>query len=175
MPHFFTQQGLRNGVDWLIMLCKGNARHKKRGAAMNGGTFGASIVCRIAGLPYRTLANWCTWGLATFEQDGQGTGHRRRFALVDLVRILAIIRLRDAGVSMQGLKKALAILRDEYHEPDPLGSGRLLVVGDRPFYLRGDRDLVDVLKRQTAMERVLLVDLGDLAQETRAKVAALAA
>lgn len=142
---------------------------------MQGGTFSASTVCRVAGLPYRTLANWCTWGLATFDVDGPGTGHRRRFDLSDLVRILAIVRLRDAGVSMQGLKAALAILRDEYHEADPLGSGRLLVVGDRPFYLRGDRDLVDVLKRQGAMERVLLVDPGDLAEKARAEIAYIAA
>jgi len=76
---------------------------------------------------------------------------------------------------MQALKAALAILRAEYNEADPLGSGRLLVVGDRPFYLQDDAALVDVLRRQTAMQSMILVDMGELAQEARAKVAALAA
>ena len=76
---------------------------------------------------------------------------------------------------MQGLKRGLAILRDEFSEGDPLASGRLLALGDRIFWLEGDAALVDVLKRQTAIERMVLVDLGDLAQETRAKVQALAA
>ena len=142
---------------------------------MNGETLSAGMVAKLAGLPYRTLAHWCEWGLLTFAQDGTGTGHRRRFDLGDLVRVLALARLRTGGASMQALKAALAILQKEYHEADPLGSGRLLVVGDRPFYLRGDRDLVDVLKRQTAMERVLLVDLGDLAETARAEIAFIAA
>lgn len=76
---------------------------------------------------------------------------------------------------MQGLKAALAILRAEYKEADPLGGGRLLALQNRVFYLQGDAALVDVLKRQTAMQSVILVDLGELAQEARAKVAELQA
>jgi len=142
---------------------------------MKGGTLSAGMVAKLAGLPYRTLAHWCTWGLVTFDVDGPGTGHKRRFDLGDLVRVLALARLRAGGASMQALKAALAILRAEYNEADPLGSGRLLVVGDRPFYLQDDAALVDVLRRQTAMQSMILVDMGELAQEARAKVAALAA
>jgi len=142
---------------------------------MKSGTYSAVTVAELAGLPYRTLAHWCEWGLLTFAQDGTGTGHRRRFDLGDLVRVLALARLRTGGASMQALKAALAILRDEYQEADPLGSGRLLVIGDRPFYLQGDAALVDVLRRQTAMQRVILVDMSEIAQEARTKVEALAA
>ncbi len=142
---------------------------------MEGGTFGASEVSWVTELRYRTLDRWVVWGLATCAHNTKGKGTKRRFDLSDVVRILAIRRLRDAGVSMQGLKAALAILRTEYNEADPLGSGRLLVIGDRPFWLQGDDELVDLLRRQRAMQSVILVDLGQVAQETRAKVAALAA
>ena len=142
---------------------------------MKSGTYSAVTVAELAGLPYRTLAHWCEWGLLTFAQDGTGTGHRRRFDLGDLVRVLALARLRTGGASMQALKAALAILQKEYNEADPLGSGRLLVVGDRPHWLRGDDELIDVLKRQTAMQSMILVDLGQVAQEARAKVAELQA
>ncbi len=142
---------------------------------MESGTFVARTVAKLAGLPLRTLANWVDYGLATCAHNVKGTGRTRRFDFADLVRTLAIVRLRDAGLSMQGLRRAVAILRDEYQEADPLGGGRLLVIGDKPFYLRGDRDLVDVLKRQTAMQRVILVDMSEIAQEARTKVEALAA
>ena len=96
---------------------------------MNGETFGAGAVIQLTGLAPRTFENWCSYGLVTFEQEGQGTGHWRRFGFADLVRVFAIIRLRDSGVSMQGLKRAITILKAEYSEADPLGSGT--PVGDR--------------------------------------------
>jgi DNA-binding transcriptional MerR regulator len=142
---------------------------------MNDGTFKALTVAKLAGLPLRTLANWVDYGLATCAHNVKGTGRVRRFDFADLVRLFAIIRLRNAGLSMQALRRAVAILQAEYQEGDPLGSGRLLVIGDRPFWLQGDDELVDLLRRQTAMQNVILVDLGQVAQETRAKVQALAA
>lgn len=133
----------------------------------------ARWVAEIAGLPLRTLANWIDWGIASCAYNVKGTGNVRRFDLSDVVRILAIKRLRNAGLSMQALRAALDVLRRDYHDGDPLGSGRLLVVEERPFYLQGDKDLVDVLKRQTAMQPMFLVDLGEVAQEARGKVEAL--
>jgi hypothetical protein len=76
---------------------------------------------------------------------------------------------------MQTLKKAVAILRDEYKEADPLGGGRLVALGGRVYWFASDKALVDLLKRQTAIKDLVLVDMGDLAREARAKVDALAA
>ena len=142
---------------------------------MKSGTYSAVTVAELAGLPYRTLAHWCEWGLLTFAQDGTGTGHRRRFDLGDLVRVLALARLRTGGASMQALKAALAILRDEYQEADPLGSGRLVALGGRVYWFADDAGVVDLLRRQQAIKDLVLVDMAELAQEARAKVEALAA
>jgi len=142
---------------------------------MDGGAYRGVLVAQVAGVPLRTLQWWVSWGLAPCAVDAKGTGHKRRFSFGDIVRAKALAELRAKGVGMQTLKKAVAILRDEYKEADPLGGGRLVALGGRVHWFASDEDLVDLLKRQRVIKDLVLVDMGDLARDVRDKVQALAA
>ena len=142
---------------------------------MDGGAYRGVLVAQVAGVPLRTLQWWVSWGLAPCAVDAKGTGHKRRFSFGDIVRAKALAELRAKGVGMQTLKKAVAIIRDEYKEADPLGGGRLVALGGRVYWFASDAALVDLLKRQTAIKDLVLVDVGEIAREARTKVEALAA
>lgn len=124
---------------------------------------------RLAGATVRMLDYWCSRGLITPTVPAQGKGSAREFGFVDMVRIKVLVRLRNAGVPLQRIRRALEQLR-EWDEPDPLTSGRLIVIGDRLFWAKSDSELVDILSQQRAMVQVVLLDLAEIARETEAKL-----
>ena len=132
-------------------------------------------VADIARVPYDTLHYWAKSGLIPEPMvPARGTGNRRVWGFVDVVRACLVARLRRENVSVQAVRKALGILADEWHVQDPLTSGRLLAIDGEPYYLPDDTAVVNVLSRQHAMKRVVLVDLGELSRQTAEKVMALA-
>lgn len=140
---------------------------------MTSGGYRGVLVSRVSGVPLRTLQRWVEWGLAPCAADVKGTGHKRRFSFGDIVRAKALGELRAKGANVETLKAALAILRDEYREADPLGSGRLVALGGRVYWREDDKAVVDLLRGQGVIKDLILVDMGELALETRAKVQAL--
>ena len=134
---------------------------------------GTDQVARICQVPYRTLDSWMRTGLLSEPMvPANGHGSARVWSLADTVRARMVARLRRELVSLQSIRKALAILADEWDIEDPLASGMLLVVGGQLFWVPDDATLVHILARQQA-SRVLLIDVGELARETAEKVAAL--
>lgn len=135
---------------------------------------GTYEVAGIAGVPYHTLDYWVRSGIMPKPVvPAKGYGSTRVWGFTDLVRACLVARLRREVVSLQGIRKALEILGDEWHVSDPLASGRLLAIDGEPFWLPDDAAVVNVLARQRAM-RVVLVDLGELSRQTAEKVMALA-
>lgn len=135
---------------------------------------GTDQAARLAGATVRQLDYWCTRGLITPRTPAKGRGSAREFSFVEVVRIKVLVRLREAGVPLQRIRKALEQLR-EWSEMDPLTSGRLLAVGDQLFWVENDAVLVDILKQQRAMAQVVLVDLAKIVKETRVEMTALCA
>jgi len=129
----------------------------------------------VAGVPLRTIQRWIVDGLAPCAGDVVGRGYKRRFSFGDIVRAKTLGELRAKGASVQTLKKAIAILAAEYGESDPLGGGRLVALGGRVYWREDDKGVVDLLRGQRVIKDLILVDMGELAQEARAKVEALAA
>lgn len=135
---------------------------------------GTDQAASLAGATVRQLDYWCNRGLITPTTPAAGKGSAREFGFVDIVRIKVLVRLREAGVPLQRIRKALKQLK-EWNEKDPLTSGRLLAVEDQLFWIESDEVLVDILKQQRAMAQVVLLDLAEIDQETRVEMAALCA
>ncbi len=129
---------------------------------------------RLAGASVRQLDYWCNRGLITPTTPAQGKGSAREFGFVDIVRIKVLVNLRQAGVPLQRIRKALKQLK-EWNEKDPLTSGRLLAVGDQLFWVESDEVLLNILKQQRAMAPVVLVDVAELAHTTRLEMAEMCA
>ena len=70
-------------------------------------------VANIVGVSYRQLDHWTTTGLVRASvRDAQGSGTQRLYSFDDIVALRVIKRLRDAGVSLQRIRRAMTELED---------------------------------------------------------------
>ena len=77
---------------------------------------------RLAGVKMGTTQYWVSTGLITPHKPPQGSGTSTGWAFLDIIRLRVISRLRNGGISLQKIRKALKRL-GEWGEADPLGSG----------------------------------------------------
>ncbi|MGI9016777.1 MAG: MerR family transcriptional regulator [Euzebya sp.] len=65
-------------------------------------------VAKIVGVSYRQLDHWTSTGLVTPSvRDAEGSGSQRLYGFDDIVQLKVIKRLRDAGVSLQRIRRAI--------------------------------------------------------------------
>ncbi|CAN5458023.1 hypothetical protein BH23ACT9_BH23ACT9_23640 [soil metagenome] len=70
-------------------------------------------VAKIVGISYRQLDHWTSTGLVTpTVRDAEGSGSQRLYGFDDIVQLKVIKRLRDAGVSLQRIRRAIDEVRD---------------------------------------------------------------
>lgn len=70
-------------------------------------------VAKIVGITYRQLDHWTTTGLVRASvRDAEGSGSQRLYSFDDIVQIKVIKNLRDAGVSLQRIRKAMDTVRE---------------------------------------------------------------
>jgi len=139
----------------------------------------AKQVMKLTGLSYARLDYWLRperGNIVTCTVPAQGKGSDRVFSFLDVIRIRAVKRLRDRGVSLQMVRKVVRELTERYQIKDPLAeTGQLLVAGDRLFWVLDDTALLDVLKGQLAAHPLMILPVAEIIADTRAKVAALMA
>jgi DNA-binding transcriptional MerR regulator len=125
------------------------------------------VVRRVTGASLRQLDYWDTIGfLKPSGQSGKRTGWRD-YTFEDLVRVRAVVRLRNEGISLQMIQKVIEALRD--HGADPLRELKLVVSGGRVFVCHGRDALYDAVSRQATF---LFMDLDHIARETEELVRA---
>ena len=123
------------------------------------GLFTSGEVRRIVGLTQRHLAYWDDPGLARpHGRTAQGRGSRRLYTLLDVVQLKLILRLRQAGLSLQKIRRALLNLSDLVDEPAPLSELEVITDGHRILIRRSNEQLLDPLARQYVL-RLALADL----------------
>lgn len=139
----------------------------------------AKQVMKITGLSYARLDYWLRperGNILTCAVPAQGKGSDREFSFLDVIRLRAVKRLRDSGVSLQMIRKVVRELTERYQINDPLlENGQLLVAGERLFWALDDMALLDVLRGQLAAHPLVILPVGEIVADTRAKVAALVA
>ena len=132
------------------------------------GLFTSGEVRSIVGLTQRQLAYWDDPGLARpHGRTAQGRGSRRLYTLLDVVQLKLILRLRQAGLSLQKIRRALLNLSDLVDEPAPLNELEVVTDGHRILVRRSNDQLIDPLARQY----VLRLPLADLLAEVEEQVA----
>ena len=83
------------------------------------------------------------------------------------MRLKLILRLRQAGLSLQKIRRALIILSDLSDEPAPLAELEVVTDGQRILIRKSNEQLLDPLARQY----FLRLPLADLLDEIEKKVA----
>src|SRR5437763_1701144 len=111
-------------------------------------TFGSTEVSEITGVNGKTLHHWDMTGLVSpSAQRAHGKGTRKRYGFNDLLAIRLITGLRDAGVSLQSLRKVADYIRRELGPAEDLGNV-FLVTDGHDVYLRQGDSLVSALRER---------------------------
>jgi DNA-binding transcriptional MerR regulator len=89
----------------------------------------ARELARLTNVPAPTVISWINTGLVTADRYGRGRGGHT-IGLSGLMELLAVITLRDAGISLQAIRRAVENLRALSGQAQPLASLTIMVVGD---------------------------------------------
>ncbi|MBM4289913.1 MAG: MerR family transcriptional regulator [Deltaproteobacteria bacterium] len=79
-------------------------------------TFGRKAVMSLVGISKMQLDHWDRAGIVRPTKAAAGKGSRREYDFRDLVALKVAKRLRDEGVSLQKVRKALSYLRKNFPE-----------------------------------------------------------
>lgn len=129
-----------------------------------GHLFTSGEVQQLVGVAQHTLSYWDHSSVVRPRgRIAQGKGSRRLYTSLDIVQLKIIRRLREAGISLQKIRRALASMANWPDEPAPLTELELVTDGQRILVRRTDDGVVDILAEQY----LLRLPLADLLAEVR--------
>lgn len=97
-------------------------------------------VRRLTGATQRLLDSWCWTGLVV---PSIVTEPRRQYAFHDVIKVRALLALRQQGVSLQTIRRCLELL-DQRRES--ITSLRLLVVAREVFAVTSEAEVIERLR-----------------------------
>ena len=136
--------------------------------------FGMKAVLELTGVSGRQVDHWATTGVVRPSVKGAaGKGSRREYAFRDLVALKVAKRLREEGISLQKIRKALVWLRRNFPDVQaPLAELRLVTDGDTLFLV--DRDLSRIMDVLKGGQFVFSLALGEIIAGLRGDLAKFA-
>ena len=134
--------------------------------------FGKKAVIALTGVSGRQVEYWAATGVVRPSILAAGKGSRRGYSFKDLVALRVAKRLKDEGISLQKIRKALAWLRKNFPDlKQPLAELRFLTNGRDLFVLTADPAVaLNALKKQF----VFSLALGELIADLQGEVKKLA-
>jgi DNA-binding transcriptional MerR regulator len=139
------------------------------------GAFTSGQACRLSGVAYRTLDYWASSGfLPPSAQETEGKGTWRGYSFRDIVQLRVAKRLRDAGISLQGLRKVQQRLKQEHSLEAPFAETYLVTNGRDVFDVKRGKDDVWSLLQQPGQRSFpwVILDLSQTVAEVRQAVEA---
>ena len=129
--------------------------------------FTSGEVQKIVGVTQRQLGYWDDTALAhPHGRPAQGSGSRRLYTLRDIIQLKLIARLRQDGLSLQKIRRALLSLSDLVDEPAPLTELEVITDGCYIRIRKSNERILDPLTRQY----VLRLPVADLLAEVEQRV-----
>ena len=127
--------------------------------------FGRKAVVDLTGVSGRQVDHWATTGVVRPSiRSAAGKGTRREYSFRDLVALKVAKRLREEGVSLQKIRKALVWLRRNFPEVKaPLAELRLVTDGETLFLV--DRDPSRIMDVLQGGQFVFSLALGEIIEE----------
>lgn len=134
--------------------------------------YSAALACKVSGLVYHRLDYAIRSGLFKPDVPANGKATNRAFSFRDLLALRAIRELRDAGVSLQAVRRVSEALRDYGRD---LAGATLVVTGRgraREVYVLDPPAALALLRRagQLAAAWAVMVPLDRINAEVRAAV-----
>ena len=123
--------------------------------------FGKKAVIALTGVSPRQVEHWATSDVVRPSIPAEGKGTRRGYSFKDLVAMRVAKRLKDEGISLQKIRKALEYLRKNFPDvKEPLAELRLLTDGETIFLM--DRDPQKILATLRGGQFVFSLALGEI-------------
>jgi predicted RNase H-like HicB family nuclease len=137
-------------------------------------SYNVAMTSRITGLTRRQIIYLDEQNVVKpSASPAMGRGYARLYNFVDLVQLRVLKVLRDQGLSLQRIRKALAYLRKNFPTDRPLADLRLLTDGETVFSMVQDSNRKDVIDALRKGQVVLSIALGELMDEVRERMEAL--
>lgn len=135
--------------------------------------FRAPLAAKLAGLNYRKLDYYARTGLVRSSvAAASGYGSRRLYSFADVVALRMVRELRDQGLTLRRIRKAVEALRRDWPKAGDLGTGARLVTDGKGAWLALDAErLVDLLDNSGQVEWRAVVNVGRLAAHVRSDLA----
>jgi DNA-binding transcriptional MerR regulator len=134
--------------------------------------FGASAVLKLTGVSYRQLDHWARTGLVRSSvKQASGRGSRRVYSFQDLVALRVVGQLREAGVSVQTIRKAVTYLKRNAEQP--LSMLSLIGQGKKVFALTDDPS--KLVEATASGQVVLTISVESLARHLEQSVTKISA
>jgi predicted RNase H-like HicB family nuclease len=141
---------------------------------MSASGYNVRTVERVTALTHRQLVHWDETGLIRPSvRQARGRGSRRVYSFEDLIELRVVAGLRDKGVTLQAVRKAVVFLRAHHAElARPLARLTFVTDGRSIFSLtENPNTIVDLTARGQV---VIAVSVGQLIASLRAKVLEIA-
>ncbi len=138
-------------------------------------TFGKEEAVSLTGLTYRQIDYWATTGVVIPFKPGAGKGSRREYSFTDIVALRVAKKLKEDGVSLQKIRKALTWLSKQEDFKDlsqPLGELKFVTDGETLFVVDRDldRDKEKIIDALSKGQYVFSVTLGSIIEDLKGEV-----
>jgi len=133
--------------------------------------FTSNEVVALTGITPRQLQWWDERGVVKPEHEG----HRRVYSMNQVTEVAVICQLRRKGFSLQGVRKVMRFLEQEFDKKlaeivDRNSDVHLLTDGKRLYLETSATQIVDILKNSN--QPILGVCLSDAVRQVRAGITA---
>jgi DNA-binding transcriptional MerR regulator len=143
----------------------------QQGAIDQAEGYRAPQVCKLVGISYRQLDYWARTGLIQPSiQTARGSGSQRKYAFADIVQLKVVKRLLDAGMSLNKIRTAMDILRQQLQSNNPLTDVTLLSDGTTIYAAHSASEVVDIFKQG---QGVFGIAVGPVQEELEGEIHAL--
>src|SRR3990172_4297290 len=133
--------------------------------------FNSKTVCKLTGLTYRQIDHWDrSHFVKPSLKEASGYGSVRFYSFKDLVQLKVAKALKDQGVSLQKIRKAVTYLKKNFPDIErPLAEMRLLTDGSTIFALTANKKkILDTLAKG---QLVMTIAVGRIIEELKGEVA----
>ena len=128
-------------------------------------------VCKITGISYRQLDHWTTSNLVEASiRNIKGSGFHRIYSFNDIVLVKLVNKLRDAGISLQKIRIALANVKSILGKSKNISDVTIFSDGSSIYVVTENDQMIDLLKKGQA---VFGISLGPVHTETEAEILSL--